>query len=249
MVMAALDGRIVWVTGAGSGIGEAIALKLAGAGATVVLTGRRADALADVAARVAAAGGTAHVAPGDLADPASAPRIVTDIETRFGRLDILVNNAGLNIQKRAWKDLTAEGIDTLVRGNFSSAIYCAAAAMHPMRRQGGGLLIHTASWSGKFIHPVSGPVYTAAKHAVVAMSQSINVEEYGNGIRSTAILPAEVATPILDKRPVPPPAEVRATMLQPEDLAALVLFVATQPSHVCVNEVTISPTKNRMDSL
>ncbi|MEJ1936896.1 hypothetical protein WDZ92_42425, partial [Nostoc sp. NIES-2111] len=70
-----------------------------------------------------------------------------------------------------------------------------------------------------------------------------------NGIRSTAILPAEVATPILDKRPQPPPAEVRATMLQPGDLAALVLFVATQPSHVCVNEVTISPTKNRMYSL
>jgi NADP-dependent 3-hydroxy acid dehydrogenase YdfG len=247
--MAALDGRIVWVTGAGSGIGEAVALALAGAGAAVTLTGRREEALAGVAQRVAIAGGRAHVAPGDLTDPAAAPRIVAEIEARFGRLDILVNNAGLNVQQRAWKDLTAEGIDTLVHGNLSSAIYCAAAAMHPMRRQGGGILIHTASWAGKYIHPVSGPIYTAAKHAVVAMSQSINVEEYVNGIRSTAILPAEVATPILDRRPVPPPPEVRATMLQPDDLAALVLFVATQPQHVCINEVTISPTRNRMYSL
>jgi NADP-dependent 3-hydroxy acid dehydrogenase YdfG len=247
--MAALDGQIAWVTGAGSGIGEAVALRLAEAGATVVLTGRREDALAAVAERVMAAGGMAHVAPGDLADPTTAGRIVAEIETHFGRLDILVNNAGLNVQKRAWKDITTEGIDTLVNGNLLSAIYCSAAAMHPMRRQGAGLLIHTASWAGKYIHPVSGPIYTAAKHAVVAMSQSINMEEYVNGIRSTAILPAEVATPILDKRPQPPPPEVRATMLQPADLAALVLFVATQPPHVCLNEVTISPTKNRMYSL
>ena len=115
-----------------------------------------------------------------------------------------------------------------------------------MRRQRDGVLIHTASWAGKYISPVSGPAYTAAKHAVVAMSQSINVEEYRSGIRSTAVLPAEVATPILDRRPVPPNADERAAMLQPEDLGALVLFIATRPPGVCLNEVTISPTMNRM---
>ncbi|RYC31821.1 SDR family NAD(P)-dependent oxidoreductase [Lichenibacterium minor] len=244
--MAELVGTIAWVTGAGSGIGEASALALAGAGATLVLTGRRAEPLDAVAARITAAGGTALALPGDLTRPETAGEIVAETVRRFGRLDILVNNAGLNIAARAWRDLTPGSIDTVLGGNLSAAFYCSAAALPPMRRQRGGVLIHTASWAGKYISPVSGPAYTAAKHAVVAMSQSINMEEYRDGIRSTAVLPAEVATPILDRRPVPPNADERAAMLQPEDLGALVLFIATRPPGVCLNEVTISPTMNRM---
>lgn len=244
--MAELSGKVAWVTGAGSGIGEAACLALAGAGAAIVLTGRRAAPLEAVAARVASAGGTASCLPGDLTHAATAGEIVAEIERRFGRLDILVNNAGLNIAARAWRDLTPGSIDTVLQGNLSAAFYCAAAALAPMRRARDGVLIHTASWAGRYISPVSGPAYTAAKHGVVAMSQSINVEEYRNGIRSTAILPAEVATPILDRRPVPPGPEERAAMLQPDDLAALILFVATRPAGVCLNEVTISPTLNRM---
>ena len=247
--MAELSGKVAWVTGAGSGIGEAACLALAGAGASLVLTGRRTEPLAAVADRIAEAGGTAAVMPGDLTRPETAGEIVADIERRFGRLAILVNNAGLNIAARAWRDLGPANIDTVLQGNLSAAFYCAAAALHPMRRARDGVLIHTASWAGKYISPVSGPAYTAAKHAVVAMSQSINVEEFRNGIRSTAILPAEVATPILDRRPVPPSAEDRAAMLQPDDLGALILFVATRQAGVCVNEVTISPTTNRMYGL
>lgn len=243
--MTNLAGRVAWVTGAGSGIGEAAALALGRAGATLVLTGRRPEPLAAVAEAVMAAGGQAVTLPGDLTRSGTAGEIVAQVERRFGRLDLLVNNAGLNIAARAWHDLTTEGIDTVLHGNLSAAFYCAAAALKPMRRQRDGLLIHTASWAGKYISPVSGPAYTAAKHGVVAMSQSINMEEYRNGIRSTAILPAEVATPILDKRPVPPNAEERAAMLQPGDLGALILFVATQPASVCLNEITISPTMNR----
>ncbi len=244
--MTDLAGRVAWVTGAGSGIGEASALALAGAGATLVLTGRRTEPLHAVAAAISAAGGTAVALPGDLTRPETAGGIVAETLRRFGRLDLLVNNAGLNIAARAWRDLTPGSIDTVLQGNLSAAFYCAAAALEPMRRQRDGVLIHTASWAGKYISPVSGPAYTAAKHAVVAMSQSINVEEFRDGIRSTAVLPAEVATPILDRRPVPPNADERAAMLRPEDLGALVLFIATRPSGVCLNEVTISPTMNRM---
>lgn len=244
--MTDLAGRVAWVTGAGSGIGEASALALAGAGGTLVLTGRRTEPLDAVAARIAAAGGTAIVLPGDLTRPETAGEIVAEVLRRFGRLDLLVNNAGLNIAARAWRDLTPGSIDTVLQGNLSAAFYCAAAVLGPMRQQRDGVLIHTASWAGKYISPVSGPAYTAAKHAVVAMSQSINMEEYRDGIRSTAVLPAEVATPILDRRPVPPNAEARAAMLQPDDLGALVLFIATRPPGVCLNEVTISPTMNRM---
>jgi NADP-dependent 3-hydroxy acid dehydrogenase YdfG len=168
------------------------------------------------------------------------------ILARFGRLDILVNNAGSNITARRWDQLTPQGIDQVIGTNLSAAFYCAAAALRPMRQQKDGVLIHTASWAGKYISPLSGPAYTAAKHAVVAMSQTINMEDYVNGIRSTAILPAEVATPILDTRPVPPSLEERAKMLQPEDLGALILFVATRPASVCLNEVVISPTWNRI---
>ncbi len=244
--MTELAGRVAWVTGAGSGIGEAAALALAGAGAALVLTGRRPEPLDAVASRIAAAGGTAVAIPGDLTRPDTAGEIVAGIEARFGRLDLLVNNAGLNIAARSWQDLDPAGIDTVLHGNLSAAFYCAAAALKPMRRARDGLLIHTASWAGRYISPVSGPAYTAAKHAVVAMSQSINIEEYRHGIRSTAVLPAEVATPILDRRPQPPSAEARAAMLQPEDLGALILFIATRPASVCLNEVTISPTTNRM---
>jgi NAD(P)-dependent dehydrogenase (short-subunit alcohol dehydrogenase family) len=90
-----------------------------------------------------------------------------------------------------------------------------------------------------------GPAYAAAKHGLVALSESLNAEEGVHGIRSCCICPADVATPILDARPVPVPEEERARMLQPRDLAAAVMFVARMPASACVNEILISPTWNR----
>jgi NADP-dependent 3-hydroxy acid dehydrogenase YdfG len=240
-----LDGKIAWVTGAGSGIGEAAAIGLARAGVRVVLTGRRAAPLEDVARRIKGEGGTASVQPGDLMQQTTARRIAEAIKQEFGRLDILVNNAGLNIVKRSWRQLEEDGADEILRGNLASAFYCVIAALPMMRAQKDGVLIHTASWAGRFVSPVSGPAYTAAKHGVVAMSHSINGEECMNGIRSSVICPAEVATPILDKRPVPVSTEERARMLQSEDLGDLICYIAALPPHVCLNEVLISPTWNR----
>jgi NADP-dependent 3-hydroxy acid dehydrogenase YdfG len=91
-----------------------------------------------------------------------------------------------------------------------------------------------------------GAAYNGSKHAVVSLSETINIEECKNGIRACAICPAEVATPIMDRRPVPPSAEERAQMLQPEDLGRTIRWVAEQPPHVCVNEILISPTWNRI---
>ncbi len=240
-----LKGSVAWVTGAGSGIGEAVATRLASLGATVVLSGRRKEPLESVAQRIAAAGGTAWVRPGDLSRAATADRIVAAIDRRFGRLDIVVNNAGLNVLERSWQQASAATVDKVIGANLSSAFYCALAALPLMRRQGGGLLIHTSSWAGRFVSRMTGPAYAAAKHAMVAMSYSLNMEEFVNGIRSTVLCPQEVATPIMDKRPVPVSAEDKARMLQPEDLAALVAHIATAPPHVCINEVVISPTWNR----
>jgi NADP-dependent 3-hydroxy acid dehydrogenase YdfG len=241
--MSSLKDKIAWITGAGSGIGEAAAIALAKAAATVILTGRRAEPLEKVALAIKAAGGQAHMAPGDLTQSDTAGRIAARIEKEFGRLDILVNNAGLNIAGRMWRDLTPQGIDDVVRGNLSSAMYCVAASLPMMRKQKDGLLIHTASLAGRFLLP--GPGYIASKHGVVAMSHAINLEECVNGIRSTCICPGEVATPILDKRPVPVSAQDRARMVQSEDVGDLVLYVAQLPRHVCMNEVLITPTWNR----
>jgi NADP-dependent 3-hydroxy acid dehydrogenase YdfG len=237
-----LQDRIAWVTGAGSGIGEAAALALAEEGARVVLTGRRREMLEKVAERI---GSGAHVQPGDVTVAADVERIAAFIRRDLGRLDILVSNAGMNIVERDWARLTPAGVDALIAGNLSSAFYCTLAVLPIMREQQDGVIIHTASVAGRVVGLLSGPGYTAAKHGVVAMSHALNMQECVNGIRSCAVLPGEVATPILDKRPVPITAEERARMVQPEDVGDLVRYIACLPKHVVINEVMISPTWNR----
>jgi NADP-dependent 3-hydroxy acid dehydrogenase YdfG len=211
----------------------------------VVLTGRRREPLEVVAKRIKEAGGRAHVKPADLTRAAAVQKVVDFIAAKLGRLDLLVNNAGLNILDRTWDKLTPEGIDDVIGANLNAAFYCARAVLPMMRAQKGGLLLHTASMAGRVVSTLSGATYTAAKHGVVAMSHSINMEECGHGIRSTVMCPGEVNTPILDKRPNKLSAAQRAEMAQPEDCAALVRFIAGMPAHVCINEVLITPTRNR----
>ena len=243
--MKQLNDKIAWVTGAGSGIGRAAAIALAREGAKVVLSGRREAPLRETAVFVEKDGELAVIEPGDLTNAAAAAQVADEIRKRFGRLDILVNNAGVNISRRSWAELDASGADQVLNGNLSNAFYCALAALPIMRSQRDGVLIHTASMAGRSIGPLSGAAYSAAKHGVVGMSHSINCEECVNGIRSTVICPGEVATPILDQRPVPVSAQDRARMLQPEDVADLIVYVAALPAHVCLNEVWITPTWNR----
>jgi NADP-dependent 3-hydroxy acid dehydrogenase YdfG len=241
--MSQLTGKIAWVTGAGTGIGEAAALALAEEGATVILTGRRPGPLESVASRMAQ--GQGHVQPADLTDSAQVQAVGDYIRTTFNRLDILVNNAGVNIIDRHWDKLTPERIDYLLQGNLAAALYCVSVALPFMRAQQDGLLIHTASMAGRFIGGVSGPIYTVAKHGVVAMSHGLNMQECVNGIRSTVFLPGEVATPILDARPNPVGPEVRARMVQPADCGDLIRYIACLPKHLVMNEVHLSPTWNR----
>lgn len=240
-----IKGKIAWVTGAGTGIGEAAAKALAAEGVIVVLTGRRKEPLEKVAAVIKQSGGKATVHAGDLTKSASVGKIAAAIKAEFGRIDIVVSNAGTNVPKRWWSQLTPESIDTLVQGNLLSALYVTHAVLPIMREQKDGLLIHTSSMAGRNIGMVSGPIYTAAKHGVVAMSHTINLEECLNGIRSTVILPGEVATEIMKFRDPPELPETLARMVQPEDMGAVVAFVAKQPRHVCINEMWVTPAHNR----
>ena len=243
--MGRFEGKIIWVTGGGSGIGEAAGLALAREGADIVLTGRRQAPLEEVAGRIRALGGTAHVQPGDLTQPEAVRRIGRFIGDEIGRLDILLNNAGININDRHWDKLTPENALLMINGNLAAAAQCVTVALPIMRARQDGLIIHTASVAGRFIGGFPGPLYTAAKHGVVAMSHSINMQECVNGIRSCVFLPGEVATAILDKRPNPVSAQERARMVQPADCADLILYVALLPRRLVMNEVMLSPTWNR----
>lgn len=243
--MGSLAGKVAWVTGAGSGIGQAAAIALAREGATVVLTGRRKGPLEETAAAIKEAGGKAVVKTADLMKAASVKKVVADVDKKYRRLDILVNNAGLNVLERSWKQLSPKGVDEVVHGNLSSAFYCTTAVLPIMRRNKGGVLIHTSSVAGKVPSLLSGPAYSAAKHGVVAMSHTINMEECVNGIRSCVVCPGEVATPILDKRPIPITKAERARMAQSEDVGDLIRYIACLPAHIVINEVMINPTWNR----
>ena len=243
--MAKLDGKIAWVTGAGTGIGEAAAIALAEEGATVVLSGRRREPLESVAARITQKGGKADVQNGDMTKKEDVQRIAAHIQATHGRLDIAVSNAGVNITPRHWNQISYDGIEYMLDGNLTASAYVSLAAITMMRPQQDGLIIHTASMAGRFPGGFSGPLYGAAKHGVVAMSHTINMEECVNGIRSTVFLPGEVATPILDSRPNPVSQEMCAKMVQPEDCGDLVRYIACLPRHLVMNEVWLSPTHNR----
>ncbi len=240
-----LRGKVAWITGAGTGIGRAGALELAAGGAQIVLSGRRSEQLAEVAAEIRMGGGKAETVPLDVADRVAVGEAAAGILDRHGHVDILVNSAGMNLPPRFWKNLTAESFERIVAVNLNGALYCTHAVLPAMRARKDGLVINISSWAGRFESYLTGPAYNASKHAMVAMTMSLNDEECVNGIRGCVICPGEVATPILKHRPKPPSPEEIGRMLQAEDLGRTIRFVAEMPAHVCVNEILISPTWNR----
>ena len=244
-MMRDLTGQAAWVTGAGSGIGQAAAVALAKAGMRLALTGRGREPLERTADLVRAAGGQALVACADMAVAAEVKLAWEAVHAAYGGCDLLVNAAGLNVARRGWGEITPSGIDAVIGVNLNGAFYASQIVLATMRAQGGGLIIHISSWAGRYVSKLTGPAYSAAKHGLVALSESLNQEACGHGVRSCCICPGEVATPLLDKRPVPVTAEDKGRMLQADDLAETILFVARLPASVCVNEILMSPTWNR----
>ncbi|HXI37928.1 MAG TPA: SDR family oxidoreductase [Burkholderiales bacterium] len=239
-----LSGKVAWITGGGSGIGLAGGLEFARAGAHVVVSGRSAETLKKAEKELKAAG-DAEVIAMDVSDQQEVAKTAAAILKRLGHIDILVNSAGINSPKRNFHNVSLESWDQIVAINLSGMFYCCHAVLPSMRARKDGLIINVSSWAGRYASTLTGPGYNSTKSAVVALTESINMEECANGIRATSVLPGEVATPILEKRPVPPSQEERARMLQAEDLGRTLLYVASMPPRACVNELIISPTWNR----
>lgn len=239
--MSSIAGKRVWITGGGTGVGAGSALLLAERGAEVILSGRRADKLDAVVAQITAKGGKASAVAVDMADAAA----VEQAAGKIGQVDILLASAGLNVPNRSLDKLGTADWDTVVNVNLNGVYYPIHAVLPQMRARGDGLVMIVSSWAGRHIGRLTGAAYTATKHAVVALSETINCEEGGNGIRSTVIMPGEIATDILKARPTPPSQADMDRMLQVDDLAETVRYVAEMPAHVCVNEILLSPTWNR----
>ena len=248
--MRTLEGRVAWITGAGTGIGEATAVRLAAAGMTVVLSGRRKEALETVADAVRSAGGSAEVIALDVVDRAAVMEAGRQIDSTFGRLDLQFNNAGTNVTERTWAEAAEDsellaGWDTVIDANIKGVYNGVVAALPTMLRQGDGLIVTTSSWAGRFYSDVAGVAYGASKHAVMAMNFQIQREHGNQGIRATAICPGEVHTPILDRRPKNLTPEELARVIQPEDVADIVWFLAGMDPRTCLNEVLLRPTYDR----
>lgn len=239
-----LTGRVVWITGAGTGIGRSTALAFAAAGARVALTGRRMAMLDETAGLLHAQGYGSLIVTADVSEAEEVARAHRLVVEGLGEVAILVNNAGTNAKRRHWRDLEPHDMAHIVDVNLKGPFLCTLAVLPAMRQAGGGTVIHVVSNAATGIYAVAGPTYTASKHGARAMSATLNAEEGIHGIRSVCINPGEVETPILDSRPAPPSAADRALMVQPEDIAAAAVFAARLPARTCMAEMLITPTDN-----
>jgi clavulanate-9-aldehyde reducatase len=239
-----LTGKVVAVTGASSGIGEATALACARAGAAVALAARRSERIEELAARITADGGRAFALRTDVGEEDQAREFVQRAHEQLGRLDVLVNNAGVMLLG------PIEGADTeewrrMIHANVFGVLYCSHAALVLMREQGSGHIVNVSSVAGRIARAGSG-VYNLTKFGVGAFSESLRQEGVELGVRVTLIEPGAVATE-LPGHNRPEILEQMAkrfagvTPLASEDIAAAILYAIGSPENVAVNEVLVRP--------
>lgn len=229
--------KVAWITGGSTGIGLAIARSVSKAGYLVILSARNADGLQAARAEIEQAGGKADHVVLDVTDRAGVTAAAQTILERHGRIDVLVNNAGFNVQKRTWAELLPEEFDAVLLANLTGTFNTIHAVLPTMRAQHDGLIVNVSSVAGKQVSLDGGVAYSVAKHGVHVMSQLLNQSEIRNGIRTCVVAPGGVNTRAHDWRP----QEVRAMMLQPEDVARAVRFALDTPRHAAIFEIEICP--------
>jgi len=243
--MGYLHGKVIIVTGASTGMGRAIAVGMAAEGARLGLVARNGAKLEETAAQARAKGAQVLAFPGDVSDNECAKRVVATVVERFGRVDVLVNNAGTNTFHRNFSDTSVSDWHRVVETNLTGAFLFTRHVLPPMRKAGKGQIINISSGAGLAPSAPSGVAYSASKHAIHALTGSINLEERHHGIKACAIAPGETDTPNLNLRPRPPAKADLAKMLTPEDIANAVIYVAGQPERVSVELIVINPTVRR----
>ena len=238
-----LEDKVVWITGAGSGIGQNAAVTLSKLGMKVILSGRNIKNLQETALKCE---NSPIIKKLDIADKNQVKSVAQEIKMEFMHIDILINCAGINIENRDWDNINETEWDDVFQTNINGLFYCCKSALQLMKKQNDGLIINISSWAGNHISYLSGTSYISSKHAINAMTETINMKYCNDGIRACSICPGEASTPLLDQRPVPLSQEEKDLMLQVEDISETVVFVAQMEKHVCVNQITISPTHNRL---
>jgi NADP-dependent 3-hydroxy acid dehydrogenase YdfG len=236
-----LAGKVVAITGGGTGIGAGIAKGLAESGCLVTIGGRRLEPLQQVAKSVSSEHPIrTHTI--DVADPASISAFFADIRRNLGEVDILVNSAGVNIQKRSMADMDPEDWDRVLQINATGAYRCMHEVLPAMRLRRDGLVVNISSVAGKRAISLGGIVYCASKFAMTALGTAVSNEVRNEGVRITNVYPGEVNTPILENRPTPVSQEHKDAILQPDDIAAVVVTICRLPPRANVPEVVIKPT-------
>ncbi|HWL11011.1 MAG TPA: SDR family oxidoreductase [Planctomicrobium sp.] len=236
-----LAGKSVVITGGGTGIGEACALAFAEAGCKVVIAGRREEKLKEVAAQFPGEPGILYKAA-DVSNRQQANELIQWATAELGQIDLLLNSAGINIAKRQMSVIDPEDWDKLMQVNATAAFNTIHAVLPQMRERKDGLIINISSVAGLRASLLGGVAYSASKFAMTALGTCVGLEERNNGIRVTNVYPGEVETPILDARPVPVSAEHRARILQPSDIASMIVALAALPPRAHVPELVIKPT-------
>jgi NADP-dependent 3-hydroxy acid dehydrogenase YdfG len=239
-----IENKVVVITGASSGIGEATALLLAERGAKVVLGARGSDRLQALAARIAGAGGEAAYASTDVRRRDDLSNLVTLACERYGKLDVLVNNAGI-MPVSPLDDLRVEDWEEMIDINIKGVMYGIAAALPVFRKQGFGHFVNTASTAGHKTVP-NQSVYSGTKFAVRAISEGLR-QEAGDKLRVTIISPGFVRTNFAESMTN---LEVKAQLaasrdkfaMPPDAVARAIAFAIEQPANIDVNEIVIRPT-------
>jgi NADP-dependent 3-hydroxy acid dehydrogenase YdfG len=243
---AGITGKVVVITGASSGLGEATARHLAAQGATVVLGARRLERMQVLADELTAAGGKALAIATDVTDRAQVQRLVDAAAQAYGRIDVIINNAGLMPQSPLDR-LKIDEWDRMIDVNVKGVLYGIAAALPRMKAQKSGHIINVSSVAGHKVR-AGGAVYSATKHAVRVISEGLRQEVKPYNIRTTIISPGAVDTELPDTITEP---DVAATMrkmydeiaIPADSFARAVAYAMSQPDDVDINEILFRPTR------
>ena len=231
------------ITGAGSGVGRATAIKLAKSGWKLVLNGRNQDSLAETQRLAEASDSDCHCIPGSVADVSFVNSLISEAEQKLGTIQALVNSAGTNTPQRRLEVLALEDYHDLVNTNLHGSYYTMQAVLPGMRKAKSGTIVNVVSDAALWGMPLAGAAYTVSKFGLRGLTQTINAEENANGIRACGILPGEIDTPILKLRPEIPTEEHRASMLHAEDVADCVVFTMELPGRAVVQELLVRPCR------